>query len=273
MGGATPSSGRRARRRRPTTSTTCRRSAPSARSSTSATAGRPRTERTTTMTSDASALTHDGRLDAGAQPRRRARPRHPRRDQQPDPRDAPVHLLGGDVLLGLFAAYFSVRANADQWPPDRPRDRVERSTSMPSRGRCRPDDHPDHLLVHLPVRRLGDPARRPDRRSCATRGHAGPRRSSSCVGQVYDYATLGFGGVTLTRDVRDDLLHADRLPRRPRLRRRDHAVAWSCTAASPASSSSKHHDAVEAASLYWHFVDVVWIAAVLDALHPAGKAH
>jgi cytochrome c oxidase subunit 3 len=23
--------------------------------------------------------------------------------------------------------------------------------------------------------------------------------------------------------------------------------------------SSRHHDAVEAVSLYWHFVDVVWI--------------
>jgi cytochrome c oxidase subunit 3 len=24
--------------------------------------------------------------------------------------------------------------------------------------------------------------------------------------------------------------------------------------------SNRHHDAVEATSLYWHFVDVVWIA-------------
>jgi len=24
--------------------------------------------------------------------------------------------------------------------------------------------------------------------------------------------------------------------------------------------SAKHHDAVEATSIYWHFVDVVWIA-------------
>ncbi len=24
--------------------------------------------------------------------------------------------------------------------------------------------------------------------------------------------------------------------------------------------SARHHDAVEATSLYWHFVDVVWVA-------------
>ena len=37
----------------------------------------------------------------------------------------------------------------------------------------------------------------------------------------------------------------------------------------PASSRAKHHDAVEAVSLYWHFVDVVWILLFSRALPPA----
>ena len=79
--------------------------------------------------------------------------------------------------------------------------------------------------------------------------------------QAIDYCMLGHEGIDHADlgHVRDDLLHPDRLPRRARLRRRDHARASSSTAAWPASSRRSHHDAVEAASLYWHFVDVVWI--------------
>ena len=78
--------------------------------------------------------------------------------------------------------------------------------------------------------------------------------------QATDYAALGARGPdAVVRHVRDDLLHADRLPRRPRLRRRDHAVASCCTAAWPASSRRSTTTRSRRASLYWHFVDVVWI--------------
>ena len=77
--------------------------------------------------------------------------------------------------------------------------------------------------------------------------------------QAFDYVVLGERGPDpLVGDVRDDLLHADRVPRRARLRRRDHAgvVLYRGMAG---QFSARHHDAVEAVSLYWHFVDVVWI--------------
>ena len=68
---------------------------------------------------------------------------------------------------GLFAAYFSIRANAAAVAADQPRD----GRGVPARDPAvrRPGDDPaDPELVHLPVRRLGDPPRRPDARSCAT---------------------------------------------------------------------------------------------------------
>ncbi len=38
--------------------------------------------------------------------------------------------------------------------------------------------------------------------------------------------------------------------------------------------SARHHDMVEAVSLYWHFVDVVWIVLFsLLYLVPAAAAH
>ena len=66
---------------------------------------------------------------------------------------------------GLFAAYFNVRANAPQWPPIDPEFRSTRRD--PAAGRAG-DDPADHQLVHLPVRRVGDPAGRPRRHSSAT---------------------------------------------------------------------------------------------------------
>ena len=70
-------------------------------------------------------------------------------------------------FAGLFAAYFNVRNTSPVWPPAAsptsvPVDhaRACRTVQPPRRAvvRARPDDPPRHQLVHLPARRLGDPA-------------------------------------------------------------------------------------------------------------------
>ncbi len=87
---AAPWSGRPRRHRRPGTSTTFRRSGPSARSSTSVTRRTRRSSRQGTDHGREHVCRH-------AAHRRGPRPR-PAGDQQPDPRDDPLHRLRGDVL-------------------------------------------------------------------------------------------------------------------------------------------------------------------------------
>ena len=66
----------------------------------------------------------------------------------------------------------------------------------------------------------------------------------------------GFG--LSQRGLRLDLLHPDRLPRRPRARRLC-LIAIVANRARLGLVSAEHHTAVEATSYYWHFVDVVWL--------------
>ena len=76
-------------------------------------------------------------------------------------------------FAGLFAAYFNVRATTHPWPPA-PGGSAEHYPLHPAVRRAR-DGHPDPQLVHLPVRGLGDPARRPDRLHPEHLGHPHPR--------------------------------------------------------------------------------------------------
>jgi cytochrome c oxidase subunit 3 len=77
------------------------------------------------------------------------------------------------------------------------------------------------------------------------------------VGQMYDYATIGFGisdtpfGTTFYTLTGFHGAHVF-----------GGAVMLSVVLYRGLAGqfSSRHHDAVEATSLYWHFVDVVWIA-------------
>ena len=101
---------------------------------------------------------------------------------------------------GLFAAYFSIRANAAQWPPIN----TETGDAVQARDPAlrRPGDDPaDHQLVHLPVRGLGDPARRPDPVPPGDDRHGRPRHHLPAhAGHRLHAPRLG-GPDALVRDV------------------------------------------------------------------------
>ena len=181
-GRRTRSSGRRARRRRRTTSTTC----PEIRSerplfdlrhgrtaTPDSIGGRRRRARSRPPT------TSDATPRRRAQPGRRPVPRRPGRDQQPDPRDDPVHLLGGDVLLRAVRRLLQRPGRARQWPPI-----VQDDPALTERFNLHAEPWFAAGLTLILIissftcqlARLGDPARRPDRL------HPGDRRSRSSSG-------------------------------------------------------------------------------------------
>src|SRR5437899_1482963 len=112
-GRATRSSGRPPRRHRRTTSTTFPRSGPSDRCSTSGTAGRPPTERVATM----AMTTETHPLPVEHNPL--ASMPHDTHGGISNPVLGMLLFITSEVMFfgGLFAAYFSIRANAAQWPP------------------------------------------------------------------------------------------------------------------------------------------------------------
>jgi cytochrome c oxidase subunit 3 len=156
-------------------------------------------------------------------------------------------------FAGLFAAYFSVRANADQWPPE---EFAETLKIMPLVGPAtvllilssftcqfavwaiRRDDRTAFLrnigvtfvigIVFLTMQAI----------DYAELGHEGLTLSSGTFGTTY-YTLTGFHGAHVFGGV---IMLGVVLYR-----------------GMVGQFSSRHHDAVEAASLYWHFVDVVWI--------------
>ncbi len=82
--------------------------------------------------------------------------------------------------------------------------------------------------------------------------------SASCFSSIqayeYSHAAFGFAGQHLRRD----LLHGDRVPRLPRLRRHDLPDRLPRPRLR-GDFTPTHHFGFEAAAWYWHFVDVVWL--------------
>ncbi|HXI80057.1 MAG TPA: heme-copper oxidase subunit III [Verrucomicrobiae bacterium] len=162
---------------------------------------------------------------------------------------------------GLFAAYFSVRASTVHWPPG-----VAEGvpTALAERFNLHAEPFYAAGLTAILVTSSFTcqfavwAIRRNDRtgliRNIAVTLILG---IVFLLGQVYDYSTIGFGisdtpfGTTFYTLTGFHGAHVF-----------GGAVMLSVILYRGLAGqfSSRHHDAVEAVSLYWHFVDVVWIA-------------
>ncbi len=159
---------------------------------------------------------------------------------------------------GLFAAYFSVRASSPRWPPLTDNELLNERFNLHA--------EPWFALVLTIILVTSSftcqfavwAIRRDDR--------AGFIRNIGVtlvlgivflIGQAYDYSTLGFGisdtpfGTTFYTLTGFHGAHVF-----------GGAVMLSVVLYRGLAGqfSARHHDAVEATSLYWHFVDVVWVA-------------
>ena len=135
---------------------------------------------------------------------------------------------------------------------------------------ARPDlRHPVHVgqlvraadeLAHDGAGRVAVQARR---RAAAPRcGSSSPRcsapRSSAARSTSSPpFYREGLGFTTSLFGV--ELLHADRLPRRPRHGRHHHADVARRDHAARSRVAGDKAEVVELVGLYWHFVDIVWI--------------
>jgi len=162
---------------------------------------------------------------------------------------------------GLFAAYFSVRASTVHWPPGA-------AEGVPEALAERFNLHAEPWFAAALTIILVTSSftcqfavwaiRRNDRtglvRNIAVTLVLG---IVFLLGQAYDYSTIGFGisdtpfGTTFYTLTGFHGAHVF-----------GGAVMLSVILYRGLAGqfSSRHHDAVEAVSLYWHFVDVVWIA-------------
>jgi cytochrome c oxidase subunit 3 len=159
---------------------------------------------------------------------------------------------------GLFAAYFSVRASSVPWPP------VTKDPALNEHFNLHAEPFfalglTIILIISSFTCQMGVWAIRRDDRSGFIRaiGVTLVLGIVFLIGQIYDYSTIGFGisdtpfGTTFYTLTGFHGAHVF-----------GGAIMLSVVLYRGLAGqfSSRHHDAVEATSLYWHFVDVVWIA-------------
>jgi len=158
---------------------------------------------------------------------------------------------------GLFAAYFSLRANAAQWPPINP------ENGEPFHLAILPFVGPATILLILSsvTCQLAVWGIRRDDRTAFIRAMA----VTVVLGivfltmQLIDYSLLGSEGLTLASGQYGTTYYTLTGFHGAHVFGGVIMLSVVLYRGLGGQFSARHHDAVEASSLYWHFVDVVWI--------------
>jgi cytochrome c oxidase subunit III len=158
---------------------------------------------------------------------------------------------------GLFAAYFNIRANAAQWPP------IDPATSEPFHLAILPFVGPATVLLILSsftcqIAVWG--IRRDDRTAFLRAMTVTIILGIVFLGmQLTDYALLGSEGLTLSAGTYGTTYYTLTGFHGAHVFGGVIMLSVILYRGMVGQFSAKHYDAVEGASLYWHFVDVVWI--------------
>lgn len=160
-------------------------------------------------------------------------------------------------FAGLFAAYFSVRANAPHWPP------IDPSTNEAFHVDMFPLVLPATILLILSsfTCQFAVWSIRRNDRTAFLRNMA----VTVVIGVVFlimqltDYSILGGENVTLASGTFGTTYFTLTGFHGAHVFGGVIMLSVVLYRGLAGQFSARHHDAVEAASLYWHFVDVVWI--------------
>jgi cytochrome c oxidase subunit 3 len=166
--------------------------------------------------------------------------------------------IASEVMFfaGLFAAYFNVRLTAPNWPP------------LVNEAVYEPFLIHEHLLLPVALTtilvissgtmQLAAWAIRRGDRTAFLRNTAVTLVLGLVflAGQVYDYTQLGFG---ITDTAFGSTFYTMTGFHGAHVLGGVVMLAVVLYRGVAGQFSARHHDAVEATSLYWHFVDVVWI--------------
>ncbi len=158
---------------------------------------------------------------------------------------------------GLFAAYFSIRANAAQWPP------INAETGAPFQLQILPFVGPATILLILSsftcqyaVWGIRANDRTQFLRAMTVTVVLG---IIFLIFQGIDYTLLGSEGLTLSSGTYGTTYYTLTGFHGAHVFGGVIMLSVVLYRGMAGQFSGKHYDAVEAASLYWHFVDVVWI--------------